>query len=333
MPDPTPGATGLGGSTTGTVPMDDDDDELGESSSGAGPLDMGTDAPAPECASLSQSTDIVERPSDIIVIADDDVSREFLQDNITNLLPGMETEQVFDARVILITNGDAPAAMEGDKYACGEWNCRGASSYADFTVLDRPVSSDALLTELLATGDDWMPLLREDTWRHVWVMASSASDTSLTPTDFLGALEGNFIVHAVVTAEGKADSDGYAALAEMTGGAFSQGDYNLFDFQDPMIERIQGTALACEYAIPEPPNGLIFARDKVNVLYDEGDGVLPIGYVESAADCLVAGYGWHYDDPVAPTEIVMCPESCERFQALTNATIDIEFGCDTIPAG
>ena len=332
MPDPTPGATGLGGSTTASVPMDDEDEDA-ESSTGSSPVDLGSDAPAPECASISQSTDIVERPSDIIVIADDDVSRQFLQDNITNLLPGMETEQVFDARVILIASGDPPAAMEGDEYACGEWNCRGASSYADFTVFDSPVSSDALLTDLIAAEEDWAPLLREDTWRHIWVMATADSDASLAPQAFLDALEGNFIVHAVVTSEGEPGSNGYAALSELTGGAFSQGDYNLFDFQDPMIERIQGTALACEYAIPEPPNGLLFARDKVNVLYDEGEGALPIGYVESAADCLVAGYGWHYDDPASPTEIVMCPESCERFQALTNATIDIEFGCDTIPAG
>lgn len=331
MPDPAPGATTVDGSTSGAMPMPDDDGDE-SSSSGNAPLDAGMDSPSPECASISQSTQIVERPSDIIVIADDGVSREFLQDNITNLLPGMETEQVFDARVVLVASGDAPPVVEDDKYACGEWNCRGASTYADFTVFDRTVSPTAALTDLLAAEDDWRPLLREDAWRHVWVMASADSDDSLTPEAFLEAVGGNLIVHAVVTAEGKPGSDGYAALAEMTGGAYSQGDYNLFDFQDPMIERIQGTALACEYTIPEPPDGLVFARDKVNVLYDEGDGALPIGYVETASECLVAGYGWHYDDPVAPSEIVMCPESCERFEALTNATIDIEFGCDTIPA-
>ena len=117
MPDPTPGATGLGGSTTASVPMEDEDEDA-ESSTGSSPVDLGSDAPAPECASISQSTDIVERPSDIIVIADDDVSRQFLQDNITNLLPGMETEQ----DVVREPHGGEPGGvMDVWTFAGGRW--------------------------------------------------------------------------------------------------------------------------------------------------------------------------------------------------------------------
>ena len=329
------GSPTSGGSETGDPIDEDDDDTMGESSSGGFKLDVGgePDEPAPECASISQSTEIDERPSDIIVIADDDVDRIFVKDNITNLLPGMETEGVFDASVTLIVSGDAPEAVPGDEFTCGSWACRGASSFGAFTVLDRAVPTGSVLSEALALRPDWSASLREDSWKHVWIMASSEGDASTTADAFLDALDDTFVVHAVVSEEGEGDDAGFAGLAERTGGAYSQGDYNLGDFQDPMIERIQATALACEYDIPEPPGGMMFARDKVNVLYDEGAGALPVGYVEGAADCLAVGYGWHYDDAQTPTRIIMCPESCERFQTLTNATIDIEFGCDTIPAG
>lgn len=323
-----------GGSDTGTVdPMDDETGD--ESSSGGALLDVGSapEEPTAECASISQSTEIDERPSDIIVIADDDVDREFVKNNITNLLPGMETEGVVDAAVTLIVSGDAPEAVEGDEFSCGAWACRGASSFGAFTVLDRPVPAGAVLTELTTLRDDWSASLRETSWKHIWVMASTEADAQTTADAFLGTLDANFVVHAVVSVDGEGDATGFAGLAEATGGAYSQGDYNLSDFQDPMIERIQSTALACEYEIPMPPNGMVFARDKVNVLYDEGQGALPIGHVETAAACLAVGYGWHYDDATQPSRIIMCPESCERFEMLTNATIDIEFGCDTIPAG
>jgi len=323
------------GAQTGMV--DDEDDEGGRDESGSSDNDEssssgGLDVPSPECASISASTEIEDRPSDIIVIADDDMDRQFVKDNITNLLPGMETEGVFDATVTLIVAGDPPPAVKGDKFACGAWNCRGASSFTGFAVYDRPVPVGGALTALLATHEDWSGGLRENTWKHVWVMSSTTSDATTSNDAFLDAFDDGYIVHVVVTDDGIGDPAGYEGLTQQTGGAYSQGDYNLGDFQDPMIERIQGTALACEYEIPQPPGGMLFARDKVNVLYDQGEGPLPVGYVESPAECLTAGYGWHYDDADAPIQIVMCPESCELFAMLTNATVDIEFGCDTIPA-
>ncbi len=334
-PAPEQGMTTLGAETGVAEPEEGEGGE-GESSSGGGEGESsggeGPDIPSPECASISASTEIEDRPSDIIVIADDDMDRQFVKDNITNLLPGMETEGVFDATVTLIVAGDPPPTVEGDKFACGAWNCRGASSFAGFTVYDRPVAVDGALTALLDTQADWSGALRENTWKHVWVMSSTSSDSTTSNDAFLDAFDDGYIVHVVVTEDGSGDPAGYEGLSQQTGGAYSQGDYNLGDFQDPMIERIQGTALACEYEIPEPPGGMLFARDKVNVLYDEGVGALPVGYVDSPAGCLTAGYGWHYDDAESPTQIVMCPESCELFATLTNATVDIEFGCDTIPA-
>ncbi|MEM6296764.1 MAG: hypothetical protein AAGA54_36195, partial [Myxococcota bacterium] len=270
--------------------------------------------------------------------ADDAVDRVFVRDNITNLLPGMETEGVDDAAVTLIVSGDAPAGSD-DRFECGAWACRGASTYPDFTVVDMAVPSNAVLSTLLDARASWTPGLRENSWKHVWVMTVEASDTQLDNDALLAELatiatgETGFIIHAVVLETAAAPDDaGYAGLATQTGGAYSHGDYNLADFQDPMIERIQSTALACAFDIPPPPKGLVFARDEVNVTYEDALGPLTIGYVESAADCPGAGDAWYYDDPVDPSTILMCPGSCARFEAGVEASVEIEFGCATIPA-
>ena len=334
---------------------DDDGGDMGDADDDAGSEGTGTDdgdsdnkldlpeepdGPAQECATIEQSTTIEDRPSDIIVIADDEVSREFVQDNITNLLPGMETEGVFDATVVLLASG-APPQDPDDEFSCGVWNCRGAERFGAFHPIDTPISPTALLSDLLEAHEDWTPHLRDSSWKHFWVMTTRAADPTIDNATFLeeiAALVGGdtgYSVHTVVGEgeDGAVDPEGYAGLAELTDGVYSSGDYNLFDFQDPMIERIHGTSLACEYDIPEPPEGLVFDRDKVNVIYDAGAGPEAIGHVMSATDCLAVGRGWYYDDALTPARILMCPAACEQLATLTEATIEIEFGCDTIPAG
>ena len=58
-----------------------------------------------------------------------------------------------------------------------------------------------------------------------------------------------------------------------------------------------------------------------------------IGRVDSAADCSGVSDGWYYDDPVAPMKIFVCPQTCTTIQAADSATVNIQFGCATIPAG
>jgi hypothetical protein len=39
--------------------------------------------------------------------------------------------------------------------------------------------------------------------------------------------------------------------------------------------------------------------------------------------------GWYYDNPTSPTEIVLCPKSCEAIGG-SKGKIRIELGCTTI---
>ncbi len=319
------------------------DDESGEPDT---KLDLAAepDGPSVECASITQTTDIVERPADIILIADRDIARDLIQDQVTNLLPGMESDGVVDANVVHLFDGGAPPPTSGDDFDCGEWACRGATAYGSvYAEFETSIPAGGVLEAVLSTEALWAPHMRADAWKHIWITTSASAESGISIGEFSDQLqaqldaqgaEGSVFVH-VFGAGGDvmADARGYTGLADVTGGHAVVADLDFFEFQNAVVDRVKGASLACQYAIPTPPDGLAFDRDKVNVIYDAGDGPLPVGAVESVADCQQFGAGWYYDDPADPTEIRMCPLSCETFQDLANATIDIEFGCATIPAG
>jgi hypothetical protein len=103
---------------------------------------------------------------------------------------------------------------------------------------------------------------------------------------------------------------------------------------DAISTKVQNEApLACEWDIPEPPEGEMFNKDKVNVEFTVNNMTTEIGYVDSLADCGGVTDGWHYDDYDNPTKILFCPQTCTKVQAAMGATVDIKFGCATIPAG
>ena len=99
-------------------------------------------------------------------------------------------------------------------------------------------------------------------------------------------------------------------------------------------EVIGGTQLACEFLIPEPPNGETFDPNEVNVEFDDGlGGTTSIPRVDDATQCALVADGWYYDNPAAPTMIVMCPQTCADAQVAKNGSINIAFGCETIVPG
>lgn len=299
-------------------------------------LDVQTrDVAATECTSIEQTTTIVERPSDILIVADDEVAREFVQSTVTNLLPAMQTQGVFDANVVLVVDGPPPPG-DGGEFTCGAWNCRGAAGFESFAVVQHPIEPGMLVGELFQAESQWAPMLRDASWKHVWVLSTTQSDASGTVDDMLAQLiaatDNGVVLHAVVFEAGDGDPNGFAGLAGRTGGVYSQNDFQLGEFIDPMIERIRGTSLACEYDIPAPPQGLVFEPGKVNVDYDDGDGLQVVGNVATADECAAVSGGWYYDDAIGPEQVIMCPQTCARFESLREASIDIRFGCTTIPA-
>ena len=98
-----------------------------------------------------------------------------------------------------------------------------------------------------------------------------------------------------------------------------------------IVTTIEETPLECEWAIPKPPNQMIFDRDKVNVQLSSPSLAQPIALGNVAGEDGCKEKGWYYDDPVAPTRVIACEQSCELLQSTPQAKIDILLGCKTIP--
>lgn len=107
--------------------------------------------------------------------------------------------------------------------------------------------------------------------------------------------------------------------------------------------QVETKQLACDFQIPEAPPGQKFDRTKVNVRLTAQGMPTDFRHVDSAAACSQFGnQGWYYDDPVAPTRIEVCPDTCSAIKQATGADmsgtnvpvgdaprVDILLGCAT----
>lgn len=117
-----------------------------------------------------------------------------------------------------------------------------------------------------------------------------------------------------------------------TGQAFMIGNGDTAAELLSALKKIQGDAVACSFEVPAPPPGETLDPLKVNVQYASGSGAVPstIGQVSSYGACGQKG-GWYYDHPQKPTEINLCPASCNTIQADDGAKIKVVLGCSTQP--
>jgi hypothetical protein len=86
--------------------------------------------------------------------------------------------------------------------------------------------------------------------------------------------------------------------------------------------------VTCNYAIPTGSNPAL-----VNVQITIGATAMPtdIGNVANSASCGAAG-GWYYDSIMTPTQIVLCPQSCELIKMTSNSVVEVVYGCPSNPA-
>jgi hypothetical protein len=106
-------------------------------------------------------------------------------------------------------------------------------------------------------------------------------------------------------------------------------------------QETQQSKLACEFALPDPPPGEKFDKEKVNVAFTNTAGKQDIYNVPTLGDCAAASNkGWYYDDPTKPTKILVCPGTCTDIGGgagdggvvVSNGPaprVDISLGCAT----
>jgi hypothetical protein len=92
------------------------------------------------------------------------------------------------------------------------------------------------------------------------------------------------------------------------------------------LNNITNRALACEYQLPPPPDGMKLDTAKVQVLYTPSSGdPEEVPSISSLSACANnPNGGWYYDDLDHPSKITVCPCTCARLQA---GRVDVRLGC------
>jgi hypothetical protein len=93
------------------------------------------------------------------------------------------------------------------------------------------------------------------------------------------------------------------------------------------LRNVSNTKLSCRYEIPSPPSETMqIDHEEVRVTYTGVDG--SVEEVPRISDLEACGRnpngGWYYDDPQAPTQILVCPCTCNRFDA---GRVEVALGC------
>lgn len=156
--------------------------------------------------------------------------------------------------------------------------------------------------------------------------------TALAPSKLTG-----FITHAIYCYDGSGPCEQkgqtYEDLVGLTGGLQENlANQNFQPIFDAVANQVIVNAgqLPCEYLIPQPPMGEDLNPDEVNVVFTDGAGIDEDIYrVDSAAECDDVDGGWYYDNPSAPTKIILCPASCDEVSNDEMGKMDIVFGCAT----
>ncbi len=247
---------------------------------------------------------------------------------------------------------DPPVGADGGCPEGGPWNDTNPPGYLH---ISEPIPSTKGLSKAIETYDLWKDMVRPGVSTHFVFISDDGDDwTAAQFNTELLALDPAFAgykAHGIFSYLSKEaacaisdthpcciyaapDGEGavYRDLAALTGGV--TGDMCLQDF-DPIFNEfaeaiIESAALSCEWEIPEPPVGETLESDLVNVWFQEATGTdTIIGRVDFADQCSLVSSGWYYDDPLSPTTIFLCPQTCEWIQGHEGSSIQIQFGCET----
>jgi hypothetical protein len=52
--------------------------------------------------------------------------------------------------------------------------------------------------------------------------------------------------------------------------------------------------------------------------------------VSDQSACPPSGDGWYYDNPAAPTKILLCPSTCTLVKQDSSAEVSVLFGCKSV---
>lgn len=359
-PDPTTGG-GPGGTTGGTTgPVDPSTTTTSTTGpvTTAGMSTSGGDNTTGDCAAITETAMNQKQPADIIFVIDDSGSMSTEIASVAANMNNFSTKIInsgVDVHVVMISSYPSNDGICVNP-PLGSGGCPVKDNNPPkYTHIDAKVGSNDALQKVLDHYPDYKDLLRPDSAKHVVVVSDDNSSLSANAFDAaFKALDpslAEYKLHAICGAKDSGDilwcaqnaiccaftakaGKVYMDLINKTGGEWGdlclQNFTPVFDVLSTQV--IENASLACEWVIPDPMGDDPIDFDKVNVDFDNGMNVQTIGKVETVADCANVSDGWYYDDPVKPTKILVCPQTCAKIQGVANAKINIKFGCETVIA-
>jgi hypothetical protein len=307
--------------------------------------------PIDACASVDIAAQEGLAPVDIIWVVDSSGSMrgeaEIVQRNMNSFSEIIGGSGI-DYRVVVISDSEfvrVPPPLGDDAER--------------FRFINQGVGSSAALSQMIDQFGMYSDFLREGAVTHY--IAVTDDESSLGATDFRTQLETllghSFQLHAIASPPGSrscttlpiigmvcedgcsgpggdaADNgDIYWEAAAATGGlTFSICTSDWSGLFTTLSEAIaMPTPLPCVYGLPVPPDGSALDSSRVNIVFTSSSGgeeTLP--NVGSFSRCGPTG-GWYYDMPMDPTQIYLCPASCDRVSADLGGAVNIAFGCATV---
>jgi hypothetical protein len=83
--------------------------------------------------------------------------------------------------------------------------------------------------------------------------------------------------------------------------------------------------VACDFALPEPPNGGELRLDNVAVTQTSADGTVsaPFGQARTVNDCIPNAFYIEND------RVYLCPDTCTGLRLDQGATVNVLFTCES----
>jgi hypothetical protein len=301
-----------------------------------------------DCAAVGEMAEQTLQPADIVFVVDNSGSMDFEAGQIQQQLNGFSnliTASGVDARVVLISSYPSNGNGICIDPPLGGGGCpNDDNNNPVYLHVDRRVSSTDALSAILETYPQWSTVMRPEASKHFVVVTDDESNLAWDQFDTqfqaLDPTLASYVFHSVVchtNCPSAADiGSEYIQLSALTQGVAAdlcdQDFFAVFDVLSTQV--VSGAQISCEFEIPPPPDGMEFDPDFVNVEFDDGmGGILPIGKVDSVADCPNVVDGWYYDNPAAPTMVLLCEQTCTKVQNSMDGSMSIIFGCGTMPAG
>ena len=327
-----------------------------------GSEDNGTGANDDEaCAAVNATAQNVTLPVDIIWVIDASPSMDeeitLIEANL-NAFVDQITESGLDYHVILIGSESQhydPSAQHSYYEICvppplsGAPGCPDTDSDTYFHVRQAVHSNDGL-DIAAATYADYQHFLRPNALAHMvivtddnvgWGMDAEAFMdfvNGATNPGFPNGLRFHSIVETVEYDPNCAFDDScscgwergseYIGLSESTGGLVhsvcSEDWTPIFDeLADNVVE---GTAMPCDFLIPDPGPNLAVDPGETNVVLVSEDGQERTTLLNVVGQGSCEGQTWYFDNLDAPTTVHLCPAACGAI----NGSVEIEFGCETV---